>query len=333
MDAFALRRFRALLSINQLTIVASAIYAAALAGLVLIPSPVAAVLQLLPAGAAWITVISEVNATLQLLLPAWVRARGLSIYQMVLFGSQGAGALVWGLLAGPAGLRTTFLVAAAVLLAGAATVRFWPFADTTGMDRSQVAPWPEPQLAVAPGESEGSVLVMMCVVNSCSVTSSGRRPAVLAEDPTEQHRLAPGDGVAASDRVGDGRRAGRTRSTGLRLPQDPRRGRVRVFNRGVRPILALAPEPGGYELPGRSGTRLRVWVPPPSTGPPDERHLSAAEELLERGVPIKVVARDNGMVARAIYRGLETFEPTDDFDVPEPMQDAPAAAQDRETGG
>jgi hypothetical protein len=39
------------------------------------------------------------------------------------------------------------------------------------------------------------------------------------------------------------------------------------------------------------------------------------------------------MVARAIYRGLETFEPTDDFDIPEPMQDEPAAAQDRETGG
>jgi hypothetical protein len=78
--AIALRRFRALLSMNQLTILASAIYAAALVGLVLVPSPVVAVLLLLPAGSAWITVLSEVNASLQLFLPTWVRARGLSVY-------------------------------------------------------------------------------------------------------------------------------------------------------------------------------------------------------------------------------------------------------------
>jgi hypothetical protein len=59
-----------------------------------------------------------------------------------------------------------------------------------------------------------------------------------------------------------------------------------------------------------------------SAGPPDEQHLSAAEELLERGVPIKVVTGDYGMAARAIVRGLETFAPTDDFLVTEPLLDA-----------
>lgn len=58
-----------------------------------------------------------------------------------------------------------------------------------------------------------------------------------------------------------------------------------------------------------------------SAGPPDEHNLSAAEDLLERGVPINVVTRDNGMAARAICRGLETFEPTDDFDVSESEPD------------
>ena len=33
---------------------------------------------------------------LQLFLPRWVRGHGLSVYQMVLFGAQAAGAAIWG---------------------------------------------------------------------------------------------------------------------------------------------------------------------------------------------------------------------------------------------
>jgi predicted MFS family arabinose efflux permease len=157
--ALILPRLRARWSINELTFIASAVYAAALVGVVLVPSAPLVVLLLLPAGVAWITVLSELNAALQLFLPGWVRARGLSVYQVVLFGSQGAGALVWGLLAGPAGLVATYLVAASALLAGAATIRIWPFADTSGMDRSLVTPWPAPQLVVDPEATEGPVVV------------------------------------------------------------------------------------------------------------------------------------------------------------------------------
>jgi MFS family permease len=147
-------------TINRLTFIASAVYGAALAGLVLIPSPVLAVILLLPAGAAWIAVLSEINAALQLFLPGWVRARGLAVFQMVLFGSQAVGALIWGLLAGPAGIVATFLVAAALLFASALTIRLWPFADTEGMDRSLVTPWPEHHLAIDPESTEGPVVVM-----------------------------------------------------------------------------------------------------------------------------------------------------------------------------
>jgi hypothetical protein len=80
---------------------------------------------------------------------------------MVLFGSQGAGALLWGLFAEPFGLVTTFLTAAAVLLAGAATIRALPFRDTSWMDRSLVTPWPEPHLVVDPEQTEGPVVVSM----------------------------------------------------------------------------------------------------------------------------------------------------------------------------
>jgi uncharacterized protein YegL len=102
---------------------------------------------LLPAGIAWVVVLSTMNAALQLFLPAWVRGRGLSVYTIVLFGSQALGGIVFGALADLAGLVPALLAAAGATAVGAATVRVWPFLDTSGMDRGTVDYWPEPALA------------------------------------------------------------------------------------------------------------------------------------------------------------------------------------------
>jgi MFS family permease len=48
------------------------------------------------AGAAWITVANSLTVAAQMALPDWVRARGMSIYQMALMGSTAIGAAVWG---------------------------------------------------------------------------------------------------------------------------------------------------------------------------------------------------------------------------------------------
>jgi MFS family permease len=145
--AFVLPPVRARLSANALVAAASLVYAAALAVVVLSRSLALTVLALLPAGVAWIAFLSNVNAALQLFLPQWVRARGLSAYQMVLFGGQAAGAVIWGVVAAAAGLVPAFLISTAAMAAGAATIWFWPFYKVDGMDRSLVR-WPEPQLLI-----------------------------------------------------------------------------------------------------------------------------------------------------------------------------------------
>ena len=86
-------------------VAASVLYAAALAVVALSRNLALTVLALLPAGAAWIAFLSNINAALQLFLPQWVRARALSVYQMVLFGGQAAGAVIWGVLAAFAGMK------------------------------------------------------------------------------------------------------------------------------------------------------------------------------------------------------------------------------------
>ena len=154
-----LPRVRARLSINALLAASGIVYAVVLATVVLISNAVVILIVLLPAGVAWMAVLSTINAELQLFLPAWVRARGLSVYQMVLFGAQGFGALMWGVIAAPAGMVPTFLIAAALMLAGVATMRIWPIIDTRGMDRSSVQFWPEPRLVMDADPEDGPVVV------------------------------------------------------------------------------------------------------------------------------------------------------------------------------
>ena len=47
-------------------------------------------------GVSWIMAVSLLNVSAQMALPDWVRARGLAIFQMVVFGAMAAGSLSWG---------------------------------------------------------------------------------------------------------------------------------------------------------------------------------------------------------------------------------------------
>jgi MFS family permease len=145
-----LPHLRAHLPTNQMMVAATMLYAAALVVLVTVPVLWLVVAVLVLAGVAWVAVLSSLNASLQMFLPNWVRARGLAVYTVVLAFGQAAGSVAWGLLAQHAGLRAAHLLAAAVLLLTAASTAVWPLIDTRGLDRSPAVFWPEPELAVAP---------------------------------------------------------------------------------------------------------------------------------------------------------------------------------------
>jgi MFS family permease len=159
--AFVMPRLRARLSENQRLVAGHLVYAAALIVVALVPNPVVVAVALVPAGTAWMVVLSNANAAVQMFLPAWVRARGLGSYQIVFFGGQGLGALIWGLVAQHTGLLTAFLIAAALTAAGAVSVRFWPLIDVRHLNREPAVWWPEPQLVVDVNPTDGPVVVTL----------------------------------------------------------------------------------------------------------------------------------------------------------------------------
>jgi MFS family permease len=157
--ALLIGRLRAWLTPNQLLVTATLIYAVVLAlmGLVRVPAVVA--VALVPAGAAWTAVLSNLNADVQLFLPRWVRARGLGTYQTVFAGGQGIGAVAWGVLADRVGLVPTLVTAAVITGASAASVLVWPLRDSRHLNRDPAVYWSEPQLAVDPDPAAGPVVV------------------------------------------------------------------------------------------------------------------------------------------------------------------------------
>ncbi|MEJ5990497.1 MFS transporter [Ramlibacter sp. PS3R-8] len=76
------------------------------------PSIYTAVPAMVLVGVAWITVANSLTVAAQMALPDWVRARGMSIYQMALMGSTALGAALWGQVATWSSVSTALAVSA-----------------------------------------------------------------------------------------------------------------------------------------------------------------------------------------------------------------------------
>ncbi|HEY3261862.1 MAG TPA: MFS transporter, partial [Pseudonocardiaceae bacterium] len=161
------------LSPNRLLLIAGAAFTASLVACVLVRNLVVLAVLLIPAGTAWLWSLMTVTGALQLFLPAWVRARGLSMFNIVFAGGQAIGAFLWGLLAQLWGLQPTFLAAAAVMALGTATVLVWPLHNVAGIGR-ELAVLPDPVLAEEPDPEHGPVLVTLTYT-----VEDGQSPAFL----------------------------------------------------------------------------------------------------------------------------------------------------------
>jgi len=96
---FAALRFphwRARYSRDQFVLVGTLVQAALAALIVYVPELWLALPAMALVGMAWISVANSLTISAQMALPDWVRARGMSIYQMALMGGSAAGSLLWG---------------------------------------------------------------------------------------------------------------------------------------------------------------------------------------------------------------------------------------------
>lgn len=106
------------LSRDVVVAVATLIFAVAMFVLGRDESLVLACVAAAAAGLAYIGLLATLNVVAQTTCAAWVRARVMSLYVLVLQGGFAFGSLIWGLVASSIGVRLTLTVAAAALVAG-----------------------------------------------------------------------------------------------------------------------------------------------------------------------------------------------------------------------
>lgn len=111
------------------------------------------------AGAAWISTVNALSVSAQLALPDWVRARGMSIYQMSIMGASALGAALWGQVATISSLTVCLCAAAA---SGVLSMLIVQFLVPGGAAEDDLTPSDvsKPSIAGAP-PSTSNVLVMI----------------------------------------------------------------------------------------------------------------------------------------------------------------------------
>jgi predicted MFS family arabinose efflux permease len=92
-----------------------------------------AVPVLVVSGIAWVSVVATVNVAAQVALPAWIRARGLSIFMIVFNGMMALGSATWGLVGSLTGVPATFVLCALCLFLFDLASRRWRIPGAVGL--------------------------------------------------------------------------------------------------------------------------------------------------------------------------------------------------------
>lgn len=122
-----LPRLRARYTRDQIVQRSSALHALTTLAMAFIHTEWLAVPVMFLGGASWLTTANSLSVSMQTGLPDWVRARGMSIYQMTIMGGSAVGAALWGQVATWTSLTTSLCIAAAsALLTMWLAVRFYP---------------------------------------------------------------------------------------------------------------------------------------------------------------------------------------------------------------
>jgi quinol monooxygenase YgiN len=110
-------------------------------------------------GMAWISVANSLTVAAQQAMPDWVRARGMSMYQMSLMGAAAAGSLTWGQVASLVGVPMAVLAASGFGLVATVLARRFIVSGGEQLDFSPVTPPVLPHTAIEVGPEEGPVMV------------------------------------------------------------------------------------------------------------------------------------------------------------------------------
>lgn len=115
----------------------------------------------LVSGMAWLSVMACIQGVAQTTLPAWVRARGLSMVMVVVMAGMAGGAMAWGQAASWLSVPEALQTASAGLALGVIATWRIRLAQAEGVDLTPSMHWPAPTVDQEPAFDRGPVLVTL----------------------------------------------------------------------------------------------------------------------------------------------------------------------------
>ena len=156
-STFALPRLRQAFSRDRLVLLGAGVQAANTAVMAVNTNLWLGAIAMALGGAAWLATANTLSVSAQISLPDWVRARGMSMYQMSIMGATAAGAAAWGQVATWSSVPLALGLAAAIGVAAMALAN-WRWPDRGVMeDPTPAGPLPRPEVTTPP--DSGHVVV------------------------------------------------------------------------------------------------------------------------------------------------------------------------------
>ena len=157
--AILLPKIRQKLAKNHLLALGSLLFCLSTLVLLIFTQPVLIGVALMVGGGAWIGFLSTMNATIQMLSPAWVRGRVLAHYLLSFQGSIALGSALWGWVASHTSLHESLAISSGMLLLNAIVTFFTPMARVGNSDLNPSVHWPDQPTFLEPTSERGPVLV------------------------------------------------------------------------------------------------------------------------------------------------------------------------------
>ena len=129
------------------------------AGVVLVPNLWYAAPIMIVSGMSWFSVGNTLSTASQLSLPNWIRARGMSFYQMSLMGGSALGAFVWGKITNSTDVTTGVVASAIFGIVALVLIRKHRIHGHEGEDLSPVCPIERPHPSRDIDPHEGPVMI------------------------------------------------------------------------------------------------------------------------------------------------------------------------------
>ncbi len=158
---FILPQIRSRISADRIVVLSTLAFASAAVAIGIVRVPLVLMPVMVIAGAAWVSALSSLSVAAQRSAPPWARARALSCYLLVWYGSVTLGSTIWGALASRFGAGHALLASAGVLGLGCLTSIYFRLDRFETLNLVPAGSWPEPPIQLSPEPDAGPVMVQV----------------------------------------------------------------------------------------------------------------------------------------------------------------------------